>query len=180
MKIARKVLSVEACGNYFAVRTNAVTLRLYFLTLRIAPNAQPDGVRTLPFFLYEDDGSTLKYQHGDYCLTEVTVTGRETLNIDFKVSVERQSTVEEMLIEVASPMKGALFAALEGRQLPRFLTADDFDAAAEGWYYRLTDRVIAVKFRRPVQHNFTLTVSTAHFDLIGMENNGGKDGSAPA
>ncbi len=30
MKIARKVLSVEACGNYFAVRTNAVTLRLYF------------------------------------------------------------------------------------------------------------------------------------------------------
>ena len=32
MKIARKVLSVEACGNYFAVRTNAVTLRLYFLT----------------------------------------------------------------------------------------------------------------------------------------------------
>lgn len=37
-----------------------------------------------------------------------------------------------------------------------------------GWYYNLSDRIIWVKFNKPAKKDFTVTISTEKFDLIGM------------
>ena len=41
-------------------------------------------------------------------------------------------------------------------------------SAESGWYYNLSDRTIWAKFNKPAKKDFTVTVSTEKFDLIGM------------
>lgn len=75
-------------------------------------------------------------------------------------------------MQVVSKYKGALFVACEQEALPRFLAPDEFAQASSGWYYNMSSRVIEIKLPKPAKENFSLMVSTEHFDLIGMENNG--------
>ena len=75
-------------------------------------------------------------------------------------------------MQVVSKTKGALFVSCDGQELTRYLVADDFHEAESGWYYNMSSRVIEIKCRKPAKDDFTMVVSTKHFDLIGMENNG--------
>ena len=54
------------------------------------------------------------------------------------------------------------------QQLPQFIVRDAWEAAESGWYYNLPDRTIWVKFAKPAKKDFTVTISTEKFDLIGM------------
>ena len=73
-----------------------------------------------------------------------------------------------MELRVVSKEKGAYWCALEGRKIPGFVVQDDYEAAEEGWFYHLPDRTVWVKFKKPAEREFTVTVSTEKFDLVGM------------
>lgn len=133
--------------------------------------------RDLKFTRYDDDGVSNDYKNGVFLKTHVTVSGEERVTIRFKDEGTYPNTVKTEEIFFVSPHKGALMVTLDGRALKRFLIDDDYYSAAEGWYYNASKRLVQVKYRKPQSAEYGVMVSTEHFDLIGMENNGLNDKS---
>lgn len=124
------------------------------------------------FDYYEDDGHTKDFENGVYANTKITVTPGQVMEIDFAKSGSYEHSYEQISGRVVSKHKGALQVLCDGVELKRFLVPDDFHKAESGWCYNLSSRVIEFKCKKPNKDNFKLIVSTKHFDLIGMENNG--------
>ena len=120
------------------------------------------------FVLYDDDGHTEDYKNGVYAKTTITVKAGDRTDIRFATEGSYESPVERMTLKLVSKKKGALWASVDGQQLPQFIVRDGWEAAESGWYYNLPDRTIWVKFAKPAKKDFTVTVSTEKFDLIGM------------
>lgn len=120
------------------------------------------------FVLYDDDGHTEDYKNGVYAKTIITVKAGDRTDIRFATEGSYASPVERMTLKLVSKKKGALWASVDGQQLPQFIVRDGWEAAESGWYYNLPDRTIWVKFAKPAKKDFTVTVSTEKFDLIGM------------
>lgn len=123
------------------------------------------------FVLYDDDGHTEDYHSGVYAKTEITVTAGDRTRIHFATTGSYESPVERMTIKLVSKAKGALWAAVDGVQLPQYLVRDGWEQAESGWYYHLSDRTIWVKFPKTAAKdfkNFEVTISSEKFDLIGM------------
>ena len=100
--------------------------------------------------------------------TTITVKAGDRTDIRFATEGSYESPVERMTLKLVSKKKGALWASVDGQQLPQFIVRDGWEAAESGWYYNLSDRTIWVKFAKPAKKDFTVTVSTEKFDLIGM------------
>ena len=147
--------------------------KVKLLELTIAATTTPQ--EELSFDYYEDDGHTKDFEKGVYANTKITVSvedkGESTV-IDFKKTGSMAHSYQDMYLQVVSKHKGALFVSCAGEELPRFLIGDDFAASEQGWYYDMSSRVIKIKCHKPQQDDFKIIVSTKHFDLIGMENNG--------
>ena len=120
------------------------------------------------FVLYDDDGHTEDYKNGVYAKTTITVKAGDRTDIRFATEGSYTSPVERMTLKLVSKKKGALWASVDGQQLPQYIVRDGWEAAESGWYYNLPDRTIWVKFAKPAKKDFTVTVSTEKFDLIGM------------
>lgn len=120
------------------------------------------------FVLYDDDGHTEDYKNGVYAKTTITVKAGDRTDIRFATEGSYESPVERMTLKLVSKKKGALWASVDGQQLPQYIVRDGWEAAESGWYYNLPDRTIWVKFAKPAKKDFTVTVSTEKFDLIGM------------
>lgn len=167
------------------LRDNAIVIasdelkRLVFskvktLQLTIAATGN-DPHDNLSFDYYEDDGHSLDFTHDNYANTKITVIPShqgKRLEINFAKTGSYQHSYQDLYVQVVSKYKGALFVACEQEALPRFLAPDEFAQASSGWYYNMSSRVIEIKLPKPAKENFSLMVSTEHFDLIGMENNG--------
>ena len=89
-------------------------------------------------------------------------------DIHFSTEGTYESPVERMTIKLVSKKKGALWASVDGEQLTQYIVRDGWEEAESGWYYNLSDRTIWVKFNKPAKKDFTVTISTEKFDLIGM------------
>lgn len=126
----------------------------------------------ITFTYYDDDGWSKKYEKGIYAATEISVKSGDRLVIAFNKTGDYEETWEYLNLNVVSRDKGAYWVTADSRPIPRFLTKDNFDESAEGWYYNMSNRVIMVKCRKPQKNNFEIVVSCEKFDLIGMENNG--------
>ena len=120
------------------------------------------------FVLYDDDGHTEDYKNGVYAKTTITVKAGDRTDIRFATEGSYESPVERMTLKLVSKKKGALWASVDGQQIPQYIVRDVWEAAESGWYYNLSDRTIWVKFAKPAKKDFTVTVSTEKFDLIGM------------
>ena len=120
------------------------------------------------FVLYDDDGHTEDYKNGVYAKTTITVKAGDRTDIRFATEGSYESAVERMTLKLVSKKKGALWASVDGQQLPQYIVRDGWEAAESGWYYNLSDRTIWVKFAKPAKKDFTVTISTEKFDLIGM------------
>lgn len=124
------------------------------------------------FDYYEDDGHSKDYLKGVYANTKISVSAGETMVIDFNKTGSMDHSYEKLELRVVSKEKGALYVACDNTKLQRFLVKDDFLKSESGWFYNLSSRIIEVKCHKPQHDNFKIYVSTKHFDLIGMENNG--------
>lgn len=181
---------VEARTIPMFLRDNAIVVasddlhRLVFdkvetLQLLIAATATKDqqdtthSTENLSFDYYEDDGHSLDFQAGGYANTTISVTSGERTLIHFKKTGKLEHSYQKLYLKVVSKEKGALYVKCADTTLKRFLVPDDFAQAESGWYYNMSERVIEIKCQKPQPaDDFTIEVSTKHFDLIGMENNG--------
>ena len=120
------------------------------------------------FVLYDDDGHTEDYKNGVYAKTTIDVKAGDRTDIHFSTEGTYESPVERMTIKLVSKKKGALWASVDGEQLTQYIVRDGWEEAESGWYYNLSDRTIWVKFNKPAKKDFTVTISTEKFDLIGM------------
>ena len=120
------------------------------------------------FVLYDDDGHTEDYKNGVYAKTTIDVKAGDRTDIHFSTEGTYESPVERMTIKLVSKKKGAFWASVDGEQLTRYIVRDGWEEAESGWYYNLSDRTIWVKFNKPAKKDFTVTISTEKFDLIGM------------
>lgn len=144
------------------------------LQLIVAATAK-DPHENLSFDYYEDDGHSLDFTHGNYANTKITVIPShqgKRLEINFTKTGSYQHSYQDLYVKVVSKNKGALFVACDQEALQHFLTLDEFAQANSGWYYNMSSRVIEIKLPKKEKESFSLMVSTEHFDLIGMENNG--------
>ena len=115
-----------------------------------------------------EGGHTEDYKKGVYAKTTITVKAGDLTDIRFATEGSYESPVERMTLKLVSKKKGAFWVSVDGQQLTRYIVRDGWEEAESGWYYNLSDRTIWVKFNKPVKKDFTVTVSTEKFDLIGM------------
>ncbi|MDW2797800.1 glycoside hydrolase family 31 protein [Clostridium boliviensis] len=119
------------------------------------------------FTLYEDDGTTLNYQNGDYIKTVIEMTAGEQTTVEFKQEGSYQTAVETIYLDVIHREKAPFWITLDGTELPHFLYRKKFEAAECGWYYSQTLKSVQIKYKNP-KKDCKLVISFQQFDMIGM------------
>ena len=119
------------------------------------------------FTLYEDDGTTLNYQNGEYLKTQIIMISGEQTVVEFKQEGSYQSTVESIYLDVIRRDKAPFWITLDGEELPHFLYRKKFEAADCGWYYSQTLKSVQIKYPNP-KKDCRLVISFQQFDMIGM------------
>ncbi len=78
------------------------------LHLYLVPFSE-DPLAISSYTLYEDDGVTNSYKEGNFCRTEITMYGYDSVDVDFRTEGNYENPVEDMLIEMVkkdrSPVK---------------------------------------------------------------------------
>ncbi|MDO5424386.1 MAG: glycoside hydrolase family 31 protein [Eubacteriales bacterium] len=120
------------------------------------------------FTYYEDDGHSREYEKGGFSQVEIRVCAGEKCVIRFQKTGKAELPLEHITLELVSKEKGAYWVEADGRRIPEFMLEPQWEQAEEGWYYRMSDRVIRVKFRWPKKERFEVVISREKFDLIGM------------
>lgn len=132
------------------------------LHLLLAPQ---DGQKTI---LYDDDGTSNDYQSGVFRRTVIT---DEMMNDAVRLHFQPEGTypdqAETVHVEMIAKNKAPYTVQIEQHPLEHFLNRNEFEAAKEGWYYSMTNRTVEIHYANPARE-YTLTVSFAPFDLIGM------------
>jgi alpha-glucosidase len=92
--------------------------------------------------------------------------GEQTL-IRFTRSGSYPTDAETVLLDVLHREKAPFTVKLDEKELPHYLYRKKFEEAEEGWYYSQTKKSVLIRYRNP-KEDYTVTVSFAQFDLIGM------------
>ena len=122
------------------------------------------------FNLYEDDGVTQQYRTGAFAKTLIEVDAPKSLDIAERISVKvgpakgqytGMPASRSYVVDVHIPARPA-GVQLADKPLPVFEKRQEFDAAAEGWFFDARDRrgVLHVKTRpQPLKAGFTVTIA---------------------
>ena len=127
--------------------------------------APTDGERV--FTVYDDDGVSNDFKKGIFRKTEIKMSGRNVVKVEFSSTGEYTDFVENITVEMIRKDRSPFWVALGDEKLEHFLNRRKFEAAEKGWYYSQTKKAVLVKYPNP-KKNITLTVSFEDFDLIGM------------
>ena len=119
------------------------------------------------YTLYDDDGVTNEYLTGNFRKTNINVSGKNVVKVEFSSEGTYEDHVEAVTVEMIRKDRSPFWVALGDTKLEHYLNRKKFEAASEGWYYSQTKRAVLVKYPNP-KRNITLTVSFEDFDLIGM------------
>lgn len=87
------------------------------------------------FTLYDDDGTTLAYQQGQFLTTAIAVTPGETTTISLRKQGDYPDKIQRYSFHVGCPTIAPLAVRYQERKLPQYLEREDFLAADEGWFY---------------------------------------------
>jgi alpha-glucosidase len=119
------------------------------------------------FELYEDDGSTLKYQDGDYLRTNIKMkTGNKTI-LTFTKEGSYDSTIQSIHLDVIHPQSAPFKVSVDGQEIPQNLYNKDFDKTEKGWYYDQSLKSVQVKYSN-ISHDYSVEIDFSEIDLIGM------------
>ena len=125
----------------------------------------PGGERV--YTLYDDDGVTNDFRKGIFRRTEIKMSGKNVVKVEFSSQGEYKDFVEDVTVEMIRKDRSPFWVALGDEKLEHFLNRKKFEAAGSGWYYSQTKKAVLVKYPNP-KKDITLTVSFEDFDLIGM------------
>lgn len=139
-----------------------------------------DYVRTLKVYVsnkhaneftyYEDDGHSRQYENGGFCKTVIAVSEGKIAKVRFTESGDFRNRIEKMEVYFVSKGKSAKSVSLQGEALPEHLVKARWTASEKGWYYDAEAGLICIKYPKPQERDYEVTVSTERFDLIGMKD----------
>lgn len=141
--------------------SNLMTQKTTDLEILMAPDVNSE------FVLYEDDGQTNNYRHGDFLKTTIAVETGERTYIRFTHEGNYQSAVETVALDIIHRDKAPFFVMVEGKEIPHFLHRRKFEEATTGWYYSQRLKSVLIKYPNP-KTDYEVLVSFEQFDLIGM------------
>ncbi len=119
------------------------------------------------FTLYDDDGVTNDYRKGGFRKTEIRMSGKSVVKVDFRSEGSYTDFVERVTVEMIRKDRSPFWVRLGEEKLEHFLNRRKFEATEKGWYYSQSKKAVLVKYPNP-KKDITLTVSFEDFDLIGM------------
>ncbi|MCR5537553.1 MAG: DUF4968 domain-containing protein [Succinivibrio sp.] len=125
------------------------------------------GDRDGSYTFYEDDGVSRDFEQGKYLKTRFTYTAGADARLEVTHEGSYQSDVEQYHVSLGGSVKSPLSVSCDGKPLTQYLRDVDYEQAAEGWHFNHDTKSCEFKFKnRP--HDFTVDISYAKFDLLGM------------
>ncbi len=120
------------------------------------------------FTLYEDDGLSRAYEHGEFSKTHITVeSGLHTI-ITLRQEGSYPSSCGNLFLDVISGETSApFFVRLGDELLPQYLYQPEFASSDHGWYYDMDSQSLRIKYKEesPSQR---IEISYENFDMLGM------------
>ena len=135
--------------------------------LRIVCAPEAGDGRVSEFELYDDDGKTLDYKDGKYCLTKITMTSGRQVELSFSSEGDYESSVTKMNIDMIHLESSPFWVTVDGKEIPHFLHRKKFENCSEGWYYDPTIKSVQIKYPK-MADNYKVVVSFENNDLLGM------------
>ncbi|NLR09252.1 MULTISPECIES: TIM-barrel domain-containing protein [Lactobacillaceae] len=121
------------------------------------------------FQLYEDDGKSMSYKHGDFLTTDISVRPSQNQTL---IKLHKQGTYDSKLkrytFRVCCPDIAPLTIERQGQPLAQFLKFDKFNAATEGWFFDGEKRQVIIKFNNVSDSDITLSIESSVKDLISI------------
>jgi alpha-glucosidase len=119
------------------------------------------------FALYEDDGTTMEYEKGDYRRTMIDMQAGENTVIRFTSTGSYESSVKEMYLDLVHREKAPYHVSVDGKQIPHYLHRRDFEESTCGWYYSQTLKSVQIRYPQ-INQDYEVVVSFENLDLLGM------------
>lgn len=121
------------------------------------------------FVLYEDDGTTRAYEHGDY--RETTIAMRTApdgaVHLDLNRTGPYRSAVRSLQFEVSHPRRAPLAVLIGEEPCPHLPYRPDFDQSRLGWHVDAERGTVLV--RTPDEgEDLHVRIDFGVFDMIGM------------
>lgn len=135
--------------------------------LKIVCAPDTEEGRVSEFELYDDDGKTLDYKDGKYCLTKISMTSGRQVELSFDAEGDYDSSVTKMNIDMIHIESCPFWVTLCGDKLPHFLHRKKFESCSEGWYYDPSIKSVQIKYPKKAD-NYKVVVSFENNDLLGM------------
>lgn len=119
------------------------------------------------FELYEDDGSTLAYQSGEYLRTKIDMKAGEQTVFSFNKEGNYETKVETIHLDVIYPENAPFKVIVDSEEIPQMLYEPDFIQSGKGWYYDQSLKSVQIKYPN-IAHEYSVVVDFSEVDLIGM------------
>ena len=123
------------------------------------------------YTLYNDDGVSNDYRSGKYKKTNISMHGKEIVDVDFAFEGDFEDTIDFVTVEMVKkekcPVNVHISMNNSDKELTHFFNLEKFEEAKSGWYYNMATRAVLVKYDNPKQ-DYTLKVSFEVFDVVGM------------
>jgi len=119
------------------------------------------------FELYEDDGTTLNYQDGEYLRTKIEMKKGQKTVLSFKKEGSYESKVESIHLDIINPENAPFKVTIDKREIPQILYNKEFDEIEIGWYYDQSLKSVQVKYPN-ISDDYSVEIDFSQIDLIGM------------
>jgi len=123
--------------------------------------------REAEFSLYEDDGITNNYKHGDYLKTKVNINKSNGTKITFTPEGSFLTPVKAVQLDLICHDIAPIQIRLQGRKLPMFLNQREWQASTAGWYYDMEQKTAKIKYDN-INETYTIHADFAVKDLISV------------
>jgi len=123
--------------------------------------------REAEFSLYEDDGITNNYKHGDYLKTKVNINKSNGTKITFTPEGSFLTPVKVVQLDLICHDIAPIQIRLQGRKLPMFLNQREWQASIAGWYYDMEQKTAKIKYDN-INETYTIHADFAVKDLISV------------
>lgn len=122
------------------------------------------------FTLYEDDGESMAYQDGHFLQTHITTKfDPEGVLINFKRKGDYPTKVKVMNLSVYCPRMAPINVVVAGKTLHRYLNADEYAKAKNGWYFDGVTRQAKVRYENPDVNDYQANLEFTMKDLISIQ-----------
>jgi alpha-glucosidase len=131
------------------------------LKLIIAPDKEA------AFDLYEDDGTTLAYQSGNYLRTAIEMTPGDKTVLHFSKDGKYTTAVKNIHLDVIHRESAPFQVIVKDEIISHFIYKNDFETAEKGWWYDHSLKSVQIKYPN-ISIDYSVEIDFSEIDLIGM------------